>query len=181
MARKSLMILIAGLVVCGLIFTVSCANKEIKPETGDQGTVDKASSKGTGGTGMTSEELEEEAIRMEMERAREAFENEDVFFDFDQSVLTAGARGVLERKAAWLRSNPDVSVVIEGHCDERGTAEYNIALGERRARSAMDFLVDLGISASRLRTVSYGEERPLDPGHNENAWALNRRAHFVIR
>ena len=71
--------------------------------------------------------------------------------------------------------------MIEGHCDERGTAEYNIALGERRARSAMDFLVDLGISASRLSTVSYGEERPLDPRHNEAAWAKNRRAHFVIR
>jgi len=174
MVRKCFRLMIAGMLVSGLIFTVSCSHKGVKTGTDDAGTVGQASSKGGGPL------TEEEAIRDEMQRAREAFENDDVYFDFDQSVLTAMAQGVLERKAAWLRGNPDAQVTIEGHCDERGTVEYNIALGERRARSAMDFLVDLGIESSRLSTVSYGEERPLDPGHNENAWALNRRAHFVI-
>lgn len=176
MLKRILMIMIAGLVVCGMIFTVSCANKEIKPDTGaSSDSLDKGTS------GRTAEQIEEEAIRLEMQRAQEAFYNEDIYFGFDQSVLTSAARGVLELKAAWLRSNPDVSVIIEGHCDERGTAEYNIALGERRARSAMDFLVDLGVQSSRLRTVSYGEERPIDPGHNEDAWAMNRRVHFTDR
>jgi peptidoglycan-associated lipoprotein len=180
MARKSLMVFIAGLVVCGLMFTVSCATKEIKPETGEQGTTDMTSSGGDQAA-APDQTMEDEAIQAEMQRARESFVSEDIHFDFDQSVLTPDARDILERKAAWLRRNPSASVLIEGHCDERGTAEYNIALGERRARSAMDFLVDLGISASRLSTVSYGEERPLDPRHNEAAWAKNRRAHFVIR
>lgn len=179
MARKSLTVLIAGLVVCGMIFTVSCT-KEIKPEGGDHGTTDIGSS-GCDDSGMSAKDREDKAIQKEMQRAREAFVNEDVHFDFDQSVLTPMARGVLERKAAWLRSNPGAAVTIEGHCDERGTADYNIALGERRANSAKSFLIDLGISASRLRTVSYGEERPLDPSHNESAWAKNRRAHFIIR
>lgn len=137
------------------------------------GPVDEAA----GQSQMTGESMEQEALR----RAREAFEHEDVYFDFDQSSLTADARSVLERKAAWLTSNPSASVNIEGHCDERGTVEYNIALGERRARSAMDFLVDLGTNASRLSTISYGEEKPVDPGHDEAAWSKNRRAHFVLR
>lgn len=175
MARKVIMFMIAFLAVCGLLFTVSCAGKKAKPETG--GPSEEAVERSQ----MTPEQLEEEAIRMEKQKAREAFGSENINFDFDQSVLTPKARAILERKAAWLRDNPEASVIIEGHCDERGTVEYNIALGERRARGAMDFLADLGVSASRLSTISYGEERPLDPGHNEAAWARNRRACFVIR
>ena len=91
------------------------------------------------------------------------------------------AQDVLKNKGMWLRDNPDVNVTIEGHCDERGTVEYNLALGDRRAESAKAYLVNLGIPASRIETVSYGEERPVDPGHNEAAWARNRRAAFVIR
>jgi len=82
---------------------------------------------------------------------------------------------------AWMRENPGVSVLIEGHCDERGTEEYNIALGQRRAESVKMFLVDTGISASSLNTISYGEEQPLDSGKTESAWAKNRRAHFRIQ
>jgi peptidoglycan-associated lipoprotein len=105
---------------------------------------------------------------------------EDVHFDFDQSTLTPEAQAILKKNADWLRKNSSVSVEVEGHCDERGTIEYNLALGDRRARSAKDFLVNLGISSSRLRTISYGKEMPLDPGHNEAAWARNRRDHFTI-
>jgi peptidoglycan-associated lipoprotein len=105
---------------------------------------------------------------------------EDIFFEFDKSTLTPSAQDNLMRKAAWLRDNSNVTVTIEGHCDERGTNEYNLALGDRRADSAKAFLVDLGIASSRLTTISYGEERPLCMQHNEECWAKNRRGHFVI-
>ena len=87
----------------------------------------------------------------------------------------------MRRKSDWLQENPDVYFTIEGHCDERGTAEYNLALGDRRAQSTKNFLVDLGIDATRISTVSYGEERPVDPRSNEEAWAKNRRAQFMLQ
>ena len=113
--------------------------------------------------------------------ARNMFLTEDIYFEFDKSSLDSMAQDVLSRKSDWMRDNPDVVISIEGHCDERGTNEYNLALGEKRAESAKSFLVDLGIDAYRISTVSYGEERPEDDGHNEEAWAKNRRAHFVIK
>jgi peptidoglycan-associated lipoprotein len=103
-----------------------------------------------------------------------------VFFEYDSSEITPAGRAVLEANATVLKSNPGWNVTIEGHCDERGTAEYNLALGERRAVAARAYLVSLGISADRLRTVSYGEEFPFDPGRDEAAYSRNRRAHFVI-
>ena len=112
--------------------------------------------------------------------ARRAFENEDIRFEFDSANLTAEAQQILRQKAQWLKENPRVTVIIEGHCDARGTNEYNLALGERRALSAQAYLVSLGIAENRLATVSYGEERPLDPSDTEAAWVVNRRAHFVI-
>jgi peptidoglycan-associated lipoprotein len=105
---------------------------------------------------------------------------EDIHFDFDQSTLRTEDQEVLKRNADWLKKNSSVSIEIEGHCDERGTIEYNLALGDRRARSAKDFLVNLGVSSTRMRTISYGKEMPLDPGHTEAAWAKNRRDHFTI-
>jgi peptidoglycan-associated lipoprotein len=105
----------------------------------------------------------------------------DVFYAFDSSALSAEAQDQLKQNAAWLTKNTAQAVTIEGHCDERGTPEYNIALGERRANSAKEYLSNLGVNSSRLSTVSYGEERPFDPGHNEEAWAKNRRAHFVTK
>lgn len=108
------------------------------------------------------------------------FLNELVLFDFDSSILTATVQDSLKRKAQWLTDNPEVSVIIQGHCDERGTNLYNLSLGEMRAQAVKTFLVDLGISTVRLSTVSYGEERPFVVGHDEGVWRLNRRAHFVI-
>jgi peptidoglycan-associated lipoprotein len=105
---------------------------------------------------------------------------EDVRFDFDQATISQAGHGILERNAAWLQSHRQAKVLIEGHCDERGTVEYNLALGEQRAKAARDSLVGLGVAAERLRTVSYGKERPLDPASSETAWAKNRRAHFVV-
>ena len=103
-----------------------------------------------------------------------------VFFGLDGSGLDATARTVVEAAAETLRQQSTWTVTIEGHCDERGTAEYNLALGERRATAARDYLVSLGISADRLKSVSYGKEFPFDAGHTDAAWAQNRRAHLVI-
>jgi len=104
----------------------------------------------------------------------------DIHFDFDRYDIRPEDAEILKENAALLIKYPDKRIQIEGHCDERGTAEYNLALGERRAQSARDFLISLGIAPNRITTISYGEEKPLDPGHNEEAWAKNRRCHFVI-
>lgn len=103
----------------------------------------------------------------------------DVFFDFDKSTLREDAKKTLNENIAWLKANPDIRIVVEGHCDERGTNEYNLALGERRAKAVRDYLVAGGIDAKRISTISYGEERPFVLGHDESAWKFNRRAHFV--
>lgn len=101
-----------------------------------------------------------------------------VYFDFDQYVLTAGAKQQLATNAELLRAAPSVKVQIEGHCDERGSDEYNLALGEKRALATKNYLVSLGVAASRMTIISYGEETPLDPAKTEAAWAKNRRAEF---
>lgn len=103
-----------------------------------------------------------------------------VFFGFDNAILDDTARQTLERQAAWLQQFPGVTVTIEGHADERGTTEYNLALGERRATAVKNYLVALGVDPARILTISYGEERPVDPGHDESAYALNRRGVTVV-
>lgn len=144
--------------------------------------------------------LREQALREQAERerlareqaAREAAEKEralkeaiakacaDVFFDFDKYNLKPEARETLKACAAKLNEMKDLKVVIEGHCDERGSVEYNLALGDRRATETKKYLLDLGVDKTRLETISYGKERPVDPGKTEEAYAKNRRAHFVI-
>jgi peptidoglycan-associated lipoprotein len=105
----------------------------------------------------------------------------DVFFAFDKYNLTTESKGILEENADELKQARTTAIVIEGHCDERGTNAYNLALGEKRAQAAKDYLVTLGINGSRISVVSYGEERPFATGHNEAAWAKNRRAHFKLK
>lgn len=136
---------------------------------------------------------EEEAKKKELEKSLvakktpgiegEIFESsllKDVYFDFDKYDIRAGDTEVLKQDAAFLLKYPSVKIQIEGHCDERGTNEYNLALGERRASSVKKYLVSLGVPASRISTISYGEERPVDPAHHEEAWSKNRRAHFIV-
>jgi peptidoglycan-associated lipoprotein len=103
-----------------------------------------------------------------------------VFFGYDRYDLSAEARSVLERQAAWMRQYPNVRVLVAGNADERGTREYNLALGARRAAAARDYLVSLGVAANRIETVSYGKEQPLDPRSNEEAWSVNRNAHTQV-
>lgn len=184
-------LVLVGIFLSSIFFATSCA-KKVVTEAGP-------------GISVTEEEvkrleeekearrkamIEEEALREkgrpiarytgDWETQKEEFEMEDIHFEFDSAVLRDDAQGILRKKAAWLLDNQSVEVLIEGHCDERGTAEYNLALGERRATSAKSYLVSLGVKANRLAIISYGEEKPLDPGHNEEAWAKNRRDHFVI-
>jgi len=129
---------------------------------------------------QAEEAAKEEDMKQELAAATQMFENEDIYFDFDSSALQNMAQEVLKRKADYLFEQYEAAVIIEGHCDERGTEAYNIALGDRRAESAKAFLVDMGIDPTRLTTISYGEERPVDPVSNPEAWAKNRRVHFVI-
>jgi peptidoglycan-associated lipoprotein len=187
MGKKGWVLLALILVVPGLLFTTACSKKAVKeaaPEA--EATVDddaaarEAAEKARQAELARQKALEEERLREEA-AVREKFVNEHVYFAFDSAVLDMMAQDVLKNKGMWLKGNPDVNVTIEGHCDERGTVEYNLALGDRRAESTKAYLVNLGIPASRIETVSYGEERPVDPGQNEAAWARNRRAAFVIR
>lgn len=112
--------------------------------------------------------------------ARERGWVRDAFFHFDSVTLDAEARAALDASAQWLRENPRVALVVEGHCDERGTQQYNLALGDRRSNMAADYLSALGIDRARLQTVSYGEDRPFDGGSHEAAWSQNRRAHLSL-
>jgi peptidoglycan-associated lipoprotein len=122
-------------------------------------------------------EIEEEVVELPVEVISNL---SNIYFEFDKSVLSKGAIQELNEIGAWLLENPNTKIRIEGSCDERGTDEYNLALGERRARSAKNFLVSLGVAPEKIITISFGEENPADPGHNEMAWAKNRRDEFNI-
>ena len=180
--RKKLWISLALiLVIPGLLFTASCAKKAVKEDVAvTQPAEDEAAEKARQEELARQRAIEEARLKEAAAAARNMFLNADIHFEFDSSTLLPEAQEILNKKAEWLRNNPDVAATIEGHCDERGTNEYNLALGDRRAASAKTFLVDLGIAGTRLTCISYGEERPVDPGHNEEAWAKNRRAHFTI-
>jgi len=124
------------------------------------------------------EKIDEEKAWMERRAAK--FEAESIYFDFDKSFIKLEYRPILHEKAAFLKDYPEMNVRIEGNCDERGTNEYNLALGERRGNSAKNFLVSLGIAADRIEIISYGEERPRAMGHNEDSWSQNRRDDFML-
>jgi len=103
-----------------------------------------------------------------------------IYFDYDKALIRDDARPVLETNASWLTKFKTIKIRIEGHCDERGTEEYNMALGEKRAKATMDYLANLGIAAGRMEVISYGKSQPVDPGHGETAWQKNRRAQFLV-
>ncbi len=124
----------------------------------------------------------QEMATMTAREQKERFEQDKVYFAFDSAVLTGASKATLLQKAYYMTSvNKDMKLLIEGHCDERGSVEYNLALGQRRAEAARNYLANIGVDAARIDTVSYGKERPVDPGHDEEAWAKNRRDEFVIR
>jgi peptidoglycan-associated lipoprotein len=177
MQRKLWMVLALLVLVPGLMLMTSCAQQSAV----DQDTTQKAEPpKDTSGS-ASSEDLQADAAKRAAEQAMNQFVNEHIYFDFDSAALSPMAQATLKSKAAWLKANAGAMVIIEGNCDDRGTNEYNLALGERRALSAQAYLVDLGISASRISTISYGEERPLDNRQTEEAWAKNRNDQFKLK
>jgi peptidoglycan-associated lipoprotein len=156
-----------------------------------ESTTYTATALGRGGEARSSaritvvrDERTAEIDQTDVQALRQAIEEglvRPVFFAYDRSELSAEARATLEENSRWFRRYPGARIIIEGHCDERGTEEYNLALGDRRAQAARDYLVQLGIDPLRIETISYGEERPFALGSNETAWAQNRRAHFVVQ
>lgn len=129
---------------------------------------------------FVAEDPEVQQINESAAAINERGELKTIYFGYDKDELTDAARATLRQNANWLKANSEWNVVLEGHCDERGTIEYNLALGQRRANSVRSYMASLGVDASRVRTVSYGEERPVDNGHNEAAWARNRRAETKV-
>jgi peptidoglycan-associated lipoprotein len=184
MMRKMMIVLFTLVFACSALFLMtSCAKKQVMtgapekppaaPPPGDTEAYKRAEAERQARLAALAAA---EGLRGQIR----AFEAENINFDFDKSELKPEARAILVKKAEWLRNNSEFSVRIEGHCDERGTNEYNLALGERRANAAWKFLNALGISGSRMTTISYGEERPADPRHNETAWSKNRRDEFKL-
>ena len=180
--------IVKALRVAGLLaFLAACSGS-------DETTLDTSGAAGMGadpyGTGTASDEFGtgSDIAGSELANQAEPGTQQDlevnvgdrIFFGYDSSTLDEVARVTLERQAAWMQQFPGVAVTIEGHTDERGTREYNLALGERRASAARSYLQTLGITSDRLTTISYGEERPVDPAHDESAYALNRRAVTVV-
>jgi len=173
---------------------------EVKPETSEpkpeavspESTADLEKEKKLREENLREESLREKALRDKAAQeeaarkeaaAREAASKsaklESIYFDFDEGSIREDQKDIMLKNSEWLKANPKVKVKLEGHCDERGTAEYNLALGQKRAEAAKIFLEGLGIAKQRISAVSYGKERPLDPGHDEAAWAKNRRVDFV--
>lgn len=187
MMAKTMRVLGCGCFLICLILAVGCAQKKVVATTGPE-----ASAEATGqiqeeslGGGLPGERLGR-ARRGVSARAQAygpegiAFESEDVHFEYDQATLTPASGQILQKKAAFMQKHPEVQITIEGHCDQRGSSDYNLGLGQRRADAVKNYLQDLGVAGNRMSTVSYGKEQPLDPGMDEAAFARNRRGHLVI-
>jgi peptidoglycan-associated lipoprotein len=182
--KVTLWLNVFGIVCTSFFLLAGCSKKHVVPPSpsDESGVTQGAPQTGMEGTG--DELSDAEAIRKQRLAALQGEVGADgvyvkkIYFDYDSSNLNAEAQEVLKEIADILRANASWSVDISGHCDERGTIEYNLALGERRARAAKDFLTDLGISEDIVSTISYGEERPVDPTSSEDAWSKNRRAEF---
>ena len=165
--------LISGLLV---LFVSACATKpkDSADASGSGSSSSDSSVEGTitetAGSGIVAGSQEDLIVNV----------GDRVFFDYDSSELDADAQELLQDQVAWLKQHSNVSVIIEGHCDERGTREYNLALGEKRAQSVKNYLISLGVSEARVSTISYGKERPAVVGSNDGAWAQNRRSVTIV-
>jgi peptidoglycan-associated lipoprotein len=164
-----------------LAFFSSC-RKEVEqtpppPQTQEQPKVEKVEKPPAEEPELTEEEIFAQKSLEELNAEKPL---EMIHFDFDEYTIRDDQETVLQDNAQWLKKWESARVLIEGHCDERGTEEYNLALGEKRAKAVQDFLISMGIDVDRMETISYGKSQPLDPGHNETAWAKNRRAEFTV-
>jgi peptidoglycan-associated lipoprotein len=180
--KKYIILALACALVLG--FTISCKPKvqpapavQEKPQVKEQAKVEKAEPAPVVKPAPTEEEL---FLAKSLDQINREKPLAMIHFDYDKYAIRDDARPVLESNAAWLKKFRTAKILIEGHCDERGTEDYNLALGEKRAKSAFDYLVALGIPAERMKTISYGKSQPLDMGHDESAWQRNRRDQFVV-
>ncbi|NJB67364.1 peptidoglycan-associated lipoprotein [Desulfobaculum xiamenense] len=173
MRMKLLVVMVMMALVLAL--GTGCAKKQMSAEPAP--ATDQSAN---AGSLDASEQALAEANQKAMVAAEKEITQNRIYFDFDKFDLRADSKEVLKAKAELLKKYPTWKLLVEGHCDERGTEEYNLALGERRARAAYEFLVVLGVPSSSLKVVSFGEERPADAGHNETAWSMNRRDEFKI-
>ncbi len=190
MKRNLSVLLMVSFVLClSLAFVAGCAKKAVVKEEAAAPKETAVQPQAQAAPEVKTKEappapVKERVQEMKKEAAaapqKAPYEFVDIHFDFDKYNLRPGDRDILKKHGEWLAKNGDYTVRIEGNCDERGTVEYNLALGERRATEAKKYLVELGIAEKRVSTVSYGKERPLDSGHNEEAWAKNRRDHFAV-
>ena len=171
---KRFLVLIAAI---GLLAACETAPKDAGDAAGASGASSTSSTSDTSASASSSESASSAAATPAEELASIG---DRVFFEYDSSALSAEAKATLSAQAAFLAGNPSVTITVEGHCDERGTREYNLALGERRATAARDYLVAQGVNAARIKTISYGKERPAAVGSNEEAWAKNRRSVTVL-
>ncbi len=165
---------IAVFALCLAVALASCSKKDVKPDEPGFSPSDGAAADGMGDAAAATPALSAG------DASAAAPELETIYYAFDSFSLSNEARNALKTNAQWLTENPTATIQVEGHCDERGTTEYNLALGERRSNAAKDYLQKLGVDASRISVISYGEERPQEMGSEEGAWAKNRRASFVI-
>jgi peptidoglycan-associated lipoprotein len=204
MKRKSYIVSVIFVLCIGLIL-MGCPKKTVvKDEPSAKAEVAKIEAERVAKEkemeAKEKEVKEKEAARLKEEQAKKEFERslvakrtpgiegevfessllKPIFFDYDKYDIRPADTEILKGNSALLKKFPNMKIQIEGHCDERGTNEYNLALGERRANSTKKYLTSLGVTADRVSTISYGEEKPMDPSHNEEAWTKNRRAHFVI-
>ncbi len=188
MVRKLLVFMLAAAFLAGgPVMLTSCAKKQMKEEPSLISADDKARREAEERAKMERERMDrerairEQKLREQQSSLKEQFENKKVYFAYDSAALSGDAQNVLRDKAEFLKKNADKNVLVEGNCDERGSVEYNLALGQRRAEEAKKYLTLMGVGADRIKTISYGKERPLDPAHNEEAWAKNRRDEFVLQ
>jgi len=163
-------------------FAVSCKKKPKEvppppPQAQEQPQIEKVEAPVVQEPQFTEEEL---YLRKSLEQINLEKPLGTIYFDYDRAVVREDARVTLEGNADWLKKFRTAKILVEGHCDERGTEEYNLALGEKRAKSAQDYLLSLGIGSDRIRIISYGKSQPINPGHDESAWQMNRRAQFLI-
>ncbi len=185
MKRKVLNYLALAMVLALVVAVGACSKKNVPPaQPGFGSETPQFGATSPGGPGMDDARWRELGINSEAEKREflekaKAFENQDIYFDYDAYTLADPAKRVLDEKIAFLKRYPKVRVTAEGHCDERGTTEYNLALGERRANSCSQYIAASGLNA-KLNTISYGKERPIATGHDEASWAKNRRVHFVL-
>ena len=173
-----------GLILLAVTFLISCGQPANPPPpkwTAENSNPSAVQSSAAAKPAPTTPEANKDSSLEALRRGEAAGSGplKDIGFNFDSANLSETARATLKANADWLKANPSARVQIEGHCDERGTAEYNMALGAKRAQAAMDYLSTLGVAANRLSTISYGEEIPVCKEHNEECWAKNRRARFV--